>query len=166
MKMISKVALLTVTLAAGMHAHHSGAGFSKDVKEISGTVKEFQFTNPHSWIQVNVADATGKMVEWSVEWGSPNQLGRDGYRPSTFPPGAKVAIKLHPYGPMGRRWVDLWRRRWPMARRSGSGTASSALLKISRLVLRGARWIHVPRQQERLCVFCADSVHRSVTQAC
>jgi hypothetical protein len=77
-------------------AHHSGAGFGKDTKEISGTVKEFQFRNPHSWIQVNVPDANGKMVEWSVEWGSPNQLGREGIRPSTFPPGAKVTIKVHP----------------------------------------------------------------------
>jgi len=77
-------------------AHHSGAGFGKDTKEISGTVKEFQFRNPHSWIQVDVPDANGKMVEWSVEWGSPNQLGREGIRPSTFPPGAKVTIKCHP----------------------------------------------------------------------
>ncbi|MGA2714251.1 MAG: DUF6152 family protein [Bryobacteraceae bacterium] len=77
-------------------AHHSGAGFGKDTKEISGTVKEFQFMNPHSWIQVYVTDASGKMVEWSVEWGSPNQLGREGIRPSTFAPGSKVTMKVHP----------------------------------------------------------------------
>jgi len=91
------VAILVASLAVQpVLAHHSGAGFSKDTKEISGTVKEFQFTNPHSWIQVNVVDDSGKTVEWSVEWGSPNQLGRDGYRPSTFAPGTKVTIKLHP----------------------------------------------------------------------
>jgi hypothetical protein len=77
-------------------AHHSGAGFGKDTKEITGTVKEFQFRNPHSWIQVNVPDANGKVVEWSVEWGSPNQLGREGIRPSTFPAGTKVIMKVHP----------------------------------------------------------------------
>jgi len=77
-------------------AHHSGAGFSNETKEISGTVKEFQFTNPHSWIQVEVPDASGKMVEWSLEWGSPNQLGRDGYRPATFAPGTKATFKVHP----------------------------------------------------------------------
>jgi Family of unknown function (DUF6152) len=77
-------------------AHHSDAGFSKDIKEITGTVKEFQFKNPHSWIQVNVPDANGAMVEWSVEWGSPNQLGRDGIRPSTFPAGMKVVMKIRP----------------------------------------------------------------------
>src|SRR5271154_7156147 len=77
-------------------AHHSDAGFSKEIKEITGTVKEFQFKNPHSWIQVNVTDANGKMVEWSVEWGSPNQLGREGIRPSTFPPGLKVTMRVRP----------------------------------------------------------------------
>jgi hypothetical protein len=93
-------AVLAIAVAAlfiqPVLAHHSGAGFGKDTKEISGTVKEFQFRNPHSWIQVDVADANGKVVEWSVEWGSPNQLGREGIRPSTFPPGAKVMIKVHP----------------------------------------------------------------------
>ncbi len=77
-------------------AHHSGAGFGKETKEIAGTVKEFQFQNPHSWIQVNVADGNGKIVEWSVEWGSPNQLGREGIRPSTFAPGTKVMMRVHP----------------------------------------------------------------------
>jgi len=102
MRLVHNTVFAAVALAAGslaiqpVLAHHSGAGFSKDTKEISGTVKEFQFTNPHSWIQVNVVDDSGKIVEWSVEWGSPNQLGRDGYRPSTFAPGTKVTIKLHP----------------------------------------------------------------------
>jgi hypothetical protein len=99
MKSVVQIGLAALALAAAslpLLAHHSGAGFGKETKEISGTVKEFQFTNPHSWIQVLVPDANGKVVEWSVEWGSPNQLGREGYRPSTFPPGAKVSIKLHP----------------------------------------------------------------------
>lgn len=78
-------------------AHHSGAGFNGgDVKEISGTIKEFQFLNPHTWIQVVVTDAQGQQQEWSVEWGSPNTLARRGVRPSTFPPGAEVTMRIHP----------------------------------------------------------------------
>jgi hypothetical protein len=99
MKAANKVVLLAVAVAAlvtPVFAHHSGAGFGKDTKEIQGTVKEFQFMNPHSWIQVMVPDANGKMTEWSIEWGSPNQLGREGYRPSTFAPGTKVSMKVHP----------------------------------------------------------------------
>ena len=101
MKLVDKILVAAAVAVASltvqpMLAHHSGAGFSKDTKEITGTVKEFQFTNPHSWIQVNVVDDSGKSVEWSVEWGSPNQLGREGIRPSTFPAGAQVRIRLRP----------------------------------------------------------------------
>jgi hypothetical protein len=78
-------------------AHHAGTMFSDEVKEISGTVKEFQFTNPHSWIQVMVETKPGEPPqEWSVEWGSPNQLGRNGIRPSTFKPGTKVTMRIRP----------------------------------------------------------------------
>ena len=78
-------------------AHHAGTMFSDSVKEISGTVKEFQFTNPHSWIQVMVETKPGEPPqEWSVEWGSPNQLGRNGIRPSTFKPGAQVTLRMRP----------------------------------------------------------------------
>src|SRR5438046_2735477 len=87
------VALLSVQPAA---AHHSGAGFDgTKVIEIKGTIKEFQFKNPHTWIQILVDDG-GKTTEWSLEWGSPNQLGRMGYRPSTFPVGSKVTVRLNP----------------------------------------------------------------------
>jgi hypothetical protein len=78
-------------------AHHAGTMFSDEVKEISGTVKEFQFTNPHSWIQVMVETKPGEPPqEWSVEWGSPNQLGRNGIPPSTFKPGTKVTMRVRP----------------------------------------------------------------------
>ena len=95
MRSIYKFVLVAVAGVMAF-AHHSGAGFSNDTSEISGVVKEFQFKNPHSWIQVMVTDASGKAVEWSVEWGSPNQLAREGFRPSTFPAGAKVTMKVHP----------------------------------------------------------------------
>ena len=92
--------LLTGALLAGtptLVAHHAGTMFSDDVKEIVGTIKEFQFTNPHAWIQVVVDIKPGAPPqEWSVEWGSPNQLGRRGIRPSTFPPGAKVTMRIRP----------------------------------------------------------------------
>jgi hypothetical protein len=100
---MNRVHLIALIVSLGLFtvqpvlAHHSNAGFNPEaVKEITGTVKEFQFRNPHSWIQVNVTDATGKVTEWSFEWGSPNQLGREGVRPATFSPGMNVTIKFHP----------------------------------------------------------------------
>ena len=47
---------------------------SDQVDEISGTIKEVQWTNPHIWIQVMVENSDGVATEWSVEWGSPNTL--------------------------------------------------------------------------------------------
>jgi Family of unknown function (DUF6152) len=86
--------LISVKPAA---AHHSGAGFDgSKIVEIKGTIKEFQFKNPHTWIQILVDDGSGKTTEWSLEWGSPNQLGRMGYRPTSFPAGAKVTVRLNP----------------------------------------------------------------------
>lgn len=95
---MKSVVLVGVLLAAPPAlAHHSGAGFnSAEVKEITGTIKEFQFTNPHTWIQVIVTDEQGQQQEWSVEWGSPNSLARRGVRPSTFPPGAEVTMRINP----------------------------------------------------------------------
>jgi hypothetical protein len=91
------VACVLLVGAQTLVAHHAGTMFSDEVKEITGTVKEFQFTNPHSWIQVLVETKPGAAPqEWSVEWGSPNQLGRRGIRPSTFKPGAKVILRIHP----------------------------------------------------------------------
>src|SRR5438445_13306805 len=103
MRSVYNLGLLDVAIAAiwssgqPAAAHHSGAGFnSGTVVELKGTIKEFQFKNPHTWIQVLVPDASGKVTEWSLEWGSPNSLGRQGYRPTSFPPGAKVTVRLNP----------------------------------------------------------------------
>ena len=90
------VGVLCVSIPSAI-AHHSGAGFNNDqVIELTGTIKEFQFTNPHSWIQIIVEDTKAQKVEWSLEWGSPNSLGRQGIRPSTFPAGARATMRLRP----------------------------------------------------------------------
>jgi hypothetical protein len=94
------VAMAAAILLASIQpvvAHHSGAEFDTNKTiEIAGTIKEFQFKNPHTWIQVLVDDGKGQQVEWSLEWGAPNSLGRQGIRPSTFPAGAKVTMRLRP----------------------------------------------------------------------
>jgi hypothetical protein len=95
--MFTITAILAALAGSSVQAHHSDAMFEREkVLELSGTVKEFQFTNPHTWIQVEVEDDAGNVKEWSLEWGSPNQLGRQGIRPSTFPAGAAVTIRTNP----------------------------------------------------------------------
>jgi len=87
---------LAVT-AVPASAHHSANAFDNaKIVELNGTVKEFQWTNPHTWIQLYVVDDNGSRVEWSIEGGSPGTLSRAGWRPSTFKNGAKVRVKVHP----------------------------------------------------------------------
>ncbi len=86
-------------------AHHSTVGQIEETSmEINGVVKEFQFKNPHSWIQIMVKDDSGQEVEWSVEWLIPNILMRQGYNPATFRPGDEVRVRLRQHvsgSPMG-----------------------------------------------------------------
>jgi len=78
-------------------SHHSFAMFDADkTVELEGTVKEFQWTNPHSWLQVVVVDEDGREVEWSLEMGSPGSLARNGWRPRTLNPGDKINFSIHP----------------------------------------------------------------------
>jgi len=88
---------IAASLVAPAFAHHSFAMFDnqKDVT-LEGTIKEFQWTNPHTWIQVMVKDAAGKEVEWSIEGGSPNSLSRNGWKRTSLKPGDKVVLVTHP----------------------------------------------------------------------
>ena len=78
-------------------AHHSLAMFDTAQKvTISGKVRQFQWTNPHCYIQLMVDDGTGKMVEWSMELGAPMYLYARGWRPTTLKPGTDVVITVNP----------------------------------------------------------------------
>ena len=77
-------------------AHHSSAMFDDQQSvTLTGTVKQFQWSNPHCWIQVLVADKSGP-VEWSVEMGSPSQLYRGGWRPSILHAGDAIVVVVRP----------------------------------------------------------------------
>ena len=88
--------LLLVAPGLPALAHHSFALFDlgKEVT-VSGTVKELQWTNPHCWIQLLVPN-NDSTVEWSIEMGSPLEMLRGGWRPTTIKPGDKIEVTLHP----------------------------------------------------------------------
>jgi hypothetical protein len=91
-------AALALTLGSmPASAHHSMAMFdaAKEVT-ISGTVKQFQWTNPHSYIQLNVRDSNGRVVEWSLELGAPMYLYAKGWRPRTLKAGDPIVVKINP----------------------------------------------------------------------
>lgn len=67
------------------------------VVTLEGTVKEFQWTNPHVWIQLMVKDpVTGHEVEWSLESDSPNMLAKRGWSRKVMQPGDRVIAVVHP----------------------------------------------------------------------
>lgn len=74
-------------------AHHSAAQFDSSKRiTVVGTVKSWEWTNPHAWLQVMVPDAKGQPVEMGFELGSPNTLVRNGFRINTFKPGDSVTV--------------------------------------------------------------------------
>jgi hypothetical protein len=89
-------ALVLACMAPAM-AHHSPAAFdrTKEVK-LSGTVKEFRWQNPHTWIEVIVKDDKGQDVVWGVELTSPTYLVRAGWKSNTIRPGDKVTVVGNP----------------------------------------------------------------------
>jgi hypothetical protein len=79
-------------------AHHSQAAqydTSKTVK-IEGTLVQFQFRNPHTFIQVEAPDESGEKVRWSIEWGGVGQLNGQGVTRTTLKYGDPVIITANP----------------------------------------------------------------------
>jgi hypothetical protein len=97
MKKVLFGAAVVVACGVSAFAHHSPAAFdrSKEVKLV-GTVKEFRWQNPHTWIEVLVPDEKGKDVLWGVELTSPTYLIRAGWKSNTIKPGDKVTVLVNP----------------------------------------------------------------------
>jgi len=94
-RMLAGVGLIVA--AAPAMAHHSAAMFEeKKTITVEGVVKEFQFTNPHSWLLVDVTDKDGKVTTWGFEAEGPSTLQRAGIRPSEFPAGTRLTITGRP----------------------------------------------------------------------
>ena len=107
------IAFSGVALALSMtpaSAHHSFAMFDymKSVT-LEGTVKEFQWTNPHSWILMMVRNPQGVEEQWSIELGTPAGLSHQGWVPKTLTPGMKISALVHPLkdGTRGGRGISI-----------------------------------------------------------
>lgn len=108
--------LTTLALAAASFcqvgpaaAHHSSAMFDgQKLIEVTGVVREFQYTNPHSWLLVDVTNEDGSVTTWGFEAEGPSTLMRAGIRMSTLPPGTEITIRGNPMkdGRPAAAWVD------------------------------------------------------------
>jgi hypothetical protein len=84
-------------MTASAIAHHSASMFEPvKLVTVTGVVKEFQYTNPHSWLIVEVTDAKGTVTTWGFEAEGPSTLLRSGIHRSDFAPGTKLTITGHP----------------------------------------------------------------------
>jgi len=95
---IACAAALAVSIPAlPAQAHHSMAMFDQTKTiTISGTVKQFQWTNPHCYIQLLAKDAKGVEKEWSLEMGAPMYLYAKGWRPSSLKAGTLISVTINP----------------------------------------------------------------------
>ena len=112
MRRMLMAGLMAAAIASPAVAHHSGAMFDeKKEVTLTGVVKEFQYTNPHSWLIVDVKGADGKVTTWGFEAEGPSTLQRAGIRRSDFAPGTPVTITGHPMkdGRPAAAWVKATR---------------------------------------------------------
>ncbi len=94
---VAVLTLVMLVVATAAWVLHSAAIFdrSKETK-ITGTVTEFQWTNPHASFKVDVLGDDGKAETWSIEMNGPNNLIRAGWKRTTLKPGDKVTVTLNP----------------------------------------------------------------------
>jgi hypothetical protein len=122
----ARTALIVAVLIGGeaiVSAHHSFAAFDRKKEvTVTGVVKEVQWSNPHTWIQVTVTDAKGRQTEWGFECGSPNMMSRTGWTRTTLKSGDTVTIVANPLKD-GRPNAALVRVTLPDGRTLGPGDA-------------------------------------------
>ena len=97
-------------LATSAYAHHSMNGFDRaKTITITGTVKQFKWANPHSWIEVEVINSKGMPETWNLEMTAPGILARAGWKSTMLKPGDKATFGVHPMvnGDIGGQFVSV-----------------------------------------------------------
>lgn len=109
-KILGLAALAATACYLPAWAHHSFSMFDHEkLVSVTGTVKEFEWTNPHAWLHLLAPDAkTGKPVDWSFEMASVGQIAAQGWKRDSVKPGDKVTIQMHPLrdGSRGGQYVS------------------------------------------------------------
>jgi hypothetical protein len=98
MKGLLAIAVICVCLAPiSASAHHSLAAYTmSSYKTVDGTVKSFEWTNPHAKLTLVVADANGRTINWNFEGGSIGRLTSGGFIKDAILPGDKIKVAYNP----------------------------------------------------------------------
>ena len=101
--------LALAVAASATQAHHSFAMFDQTQRvTIKGTVTDFQWTNPHAFIHLDVPTADGKTENWEIELNSPNNLKRQGWKSTSVKSGDKVTLITNPLRDMSEHKGGLF----------------------------------------------------------
>lgn len=105
------MAVVLLAVCVPLPAHHGNAAYESKQITIKGTVTAWIWTNPHSFLKVDVTDDKGNVVHWICENNAPSTLVNFGYTAKTFKPGDQVTVVMDAtagHAPVGRvSWVEL-----------------------------------------------------------
>jgi len=94
---VTVAAAIMLGAAIPVLAHHSFTMFDMTKKiSLNGIVTTFEWTNPHSYIEIDVAEDSGAVKHWSVEMGSPSILQSSGWKFSSLRKGDKTTLIINP----------------------------------------------------------------------
>jgi hypothetical protein len=108
MKKSVAILLPALLMLSAAQAHHAPAVFDQTrTIVVDGTVTEFVWSNPHSWIRMDVVGKDGTVTNWSMEMNPPTYLVRGGWRSTTLKAGDKVSVVANPLrtGEPGGKYV-------------------------------------------------------------
>jgi hypothetical protein len=97
MRSLAVAAAAVVAFGIPGWAHHSHTTYNNDMDvNLTGTVSSVEWTNPHVWLYMDVADARGQMKSWALEGGSIAALTRAGWQRNSLKKGDKITVRCHP----------------------------------------------------------------------
>jgi len=118
MRMSAGIAIMVLVYAPSIGAHHSNSIYdSQTVLTLQGTVRSYEWKNPHVYIYIDVVEPSGQSTEWEIEGGATPLMTRSGWTPTTLAAGDRVAVRLNP-----NKNVDV-RNGWLLEISSDRGTS-------------------------------------------